>query len=125
MRRSRSSHRARSSENRRRAHTAPSIVFGRSSSQRSSSVTPFVGSLGSKSFRAPSTVLGDPSEARNSSAREGDSAFLLPERDLAARGRGDDAPPARRSLAGGEQDRGAMPARPAGGLVDLGHLDVG
>ena len=49
----------------------------------------------------------------------------LPEGDLAAGRRGDDAAPARGALAGLEQDGGAQVARALGGRADLGDLDVG
>src|SRR4051812_22921814 len=49
----------------------------------------------------------------------------LPERDLAGGRGGDDAAPARRALARGEQHRRAEPPRALGGRRDLVDLDVG
>src|SRR3954452_12611217 len=55
----------------------------------------------------------------------GSSALLLPEGDLAAGGRRDDAAPAGRALTRGEQSARAELARAARGGADVGHLDVG
>ena len=49
----------------------------------------------------------------------------LPEGELRAGRRGDDAAPAGRAFAGLEQDRGPERARSLRGLGDLGDLDVG
>src|SRR5690349_12749448 len=53
------------------------------------------------------------------------SSLGLPERDLAAGRRRDDAAPARRPLSRVDQDRRAEHPRPVGGLADPGDLDVG
>jgi catechol 2,3-dioxygenase-like lactoylglutathione lyase family enzyme len=52
-------------------------------------------------------------------------ALRLPERDLAAGGRGDDAAPARRPLARLERHGGPEPAGPPGDLGDVIDLHVG
>jgi hypothetical protein len=52
-------------------------------------------------------------------------ALRLPEGDLAAVGRGHNAAPPGRALAGPEQDAGPEPLRALGGRADLGHRHVG
>src|SRR5213594_113926 len=60
----------------------------------------------------------------NDRRRARDSSLGLPEGDLAAGGRGDDAAPSRGPLARGEQHRGAEEARAVGRLADPADLDV-
>src|SRR5947209_7528896 len=53
-----------------------------------------------------------------------ESAFRLPEGDLAAGAAAHDAAPADRALAGLEEDGGAQAARAVGRRADLAHLDI-
>ena len=53
------------------------------------------------------------------------SSLWLPEGDLAAGGRGNDAAPADRSLAGLEHDRAAEHERMHGGVGQVRDLDIG
>src|SRR5256885_8743469 len=57
--------------------------------------------------------------------RRGALVLGLPEGDLTGRRRGDDAAPARRTLAGLEQHPGPQAARPVRDPGDVGDLDVG